>query len=140
VSVVTRLPRQVLTALLAAAALLALSAAQGFAQEEQPVAPLEVKVHRVVVPGTEAKLFANGLRVRASCNQDCLLFAKVKVSRDTARAIGLKNRVVGTAVREAFANQKRWIRVRLTKRAKQALAETDTPGGARFEVRVRALP
>jgi predicted outer membrane protein len=132
----TRLP---LLAVSAVAALLALPVAQGAAQEEEPVEPLEVAVHRVVVPGTEAKLFANGLRVRASCNQDCLLFAKAKVSQETADEIGLSNRVVGTAVREAPAGVKRWLRVQLTKRAKRALADSDT-SGARFEVRVRALP
>jgi hypothetical protein len=123
----------------AAIALLALPAAQGLAQDPEPVEPLEVSVHRMVVPQTEAKLFSNGIRVRASCNQDCLLFAKVKVTNQTAKAIGLDNRVVGTAVREATADVRRWLRVPLTKRAKQALAENDT-GGARFEVRVRALP
>jgi hypothetical protein len=123
----------------ALAAFLALPVARGLAQEEEPVEPLEVRVHRLVVPPTQEKLFANGLRVRASCNQDCLLFAKVQFPAVVAAELGLKSKVVGTAVRDAPANVKRWLRVDLRPAARKALAEHPDVDG-RFTVRVRALP
>ena len=108
------------------------------AQEEEPVEPLTIDVARYVIPNTRAKLVEKGVLVKAKCNLDCVIVVKVRLPKDVAREVGVKNRVIGSGAAGAKANQFRWVRARISKGAGRLLE--DFEGAGRLEVRIRALP
>jgi hypothetical protein len=95
-------------------------------------------VARYVIPNTRAKLIDKGVRVEARCNQDCVIVVKVKLPKNVARQIGVRNRVIGSGAAGAKADRFRWVRARINRRAGKLLE--DFEGGGRLEVRIRALP
>jgi hypothetical protein len=78
------------------------------------------------------------VRVEARCNQDCVIVVKVKLPKNVARQIGVRNRVIGSGAAGAKADRFRWVRARINRRAGKLLEEFE--GGGRLEVRFSALP
>lgn len=125
-----------LLGLLACLAVPALGGAPAMAEEVE--GPLTVDVKRIVIPDTRQKLVAKGIRVKASCSQDCVLVVKVRLPKDVANEVGVENRVIGSGAAGAKADRPRWVRARIKRGAGQLLQ--DFEGSGRLEVRIRALP
>jgi hypothetical protein len=134
-----RLRLPALAALAACLALPALGGAVAMAQEgDVEEEPLTIDVKRIVVPDTRQKLAQKGVRVKASCSQDCVLVVKIKLPQRIADQLGLDNRVIGSGAAGAKANTPRWVRARLNRGAGKLLEDYD--GGGNLEIRVRGLP
>lgn len=104
----------------------------------QEAEQLTLDVKRIVVPDTRKKLTNKGVRVKAGCNLDCVLVVKVKLPKDVAQEVGVKNRVIGSGAAGAKANRPRWVRAGINKGAGRLLE--DFQGSGRLEVRIKALP
>jgi hypothetical protein len=106
--------------------------------EPLPVAQPEVAVHQVLVPATREKLVSRGVTVQASCRPDCLLMLEVRVPKGVARKLGLRNRVIETAIAPATSDVPVFLRGPIKRSAREPLL--DFQGTARLQVRVTALP
>lgn len=119
-------------------ACLALSALGGALARAQTEEPLTIDVKRVLIPDTRRELVQKGVRVKASCNLDCVIVVKIKLPKDVAAEVGVSNRVIGSGAAGAKAHQARWVRASINKGAGKLLE--DFQGSGRLEVRIRALP
>jgi hypothetical protein len=127
--------------LIALAGLLAApgAAAQGPAPPPpEPAVQPVIDVQRVIVPSTRGKLVSRGVTVQASCTPDCLLVLRVSVPKGAARRMGLKGRVIGSAIAAAASGVPAFIRAPVRRGARGPLLEFE--GSARLQVRVTALP
>jgi uncharacterized delta-60 repeat protein len=95
-----------------------------------------VKIHRVVVANRWRKVIRNGVKVLASCDEDCTIVVEVKVSGRTAIRMRLKSLRFAYGTREAEAGEAEWVTARLTPSAKRGLRTYG--GGGRLQIRVRA--
>jgi uncharacterized delta-60 repeat protein len=96
-----------------------------------------VTVHKVVVPKKLGKLAKRGVRVLASCEQDCRIEVEVRVSRELADSMGLGSTLLGRGSVPAAAGERRWIRAKLTGAERRALLASG--GGGRLKVNVTGL-
>jgi uncharacterized delta-60 repeat protein len=96
-----------------------------------------IRVHRRIVPKTLKKLSRNGVRVQASCPQECRLVLELRVPRSVADSMGLRGTLIGRGSVLAAAGQKRWVLAKLTARARRAIRARS--GGGRMKIVIRGL-
>jgi hypothetical protein len=96
-----------------------------------------VHVHRVFVPRSRNKLASKGVRVLASCDQDCEIGVEVRVSRSAAGAMGLRGTLIAQGVAFADAGQRRWVRAKTFRSVRTALRSFT--GLARLRVNVTGV-
>jgi uncharacterized delta-60 repeat protein len=95
-----------------------------------------VKLHKLIVPSSRAKLMRRGVRARATCAVDCRLVLEVTVKPRLAAAMGLPGGVMARSSAPAKAGRARWITAYLTPRARRALASYS--GSGKLHARVIA--
>jgi uncharacterized delta-60 repeat protein len=96
-----------------------------------------VHVHKVVVPRSRAALGSLGVRVLASCDEDCRIVLEVEVSKAVAKAMGLKSTVLASGSVLAKAGERHWVLAKLTPGARRALRRYD--GAGRLHVNVTGV-
>jgi hypothetical protein len=111
------------------------SAPAAMAQEQGPIA---LDVQQVKIPATRAKLVRKGVQVRATCTPDCLLVVKLVLPKPVARKLGLKKRVIGSAIAVGASGQPVSARARIRRGVRGALLRYR--GDARMRIRIRAVP
>jgi uncharacterized delta-60 repeat protein len=94
-----------------------------------------VHVHRLLVPSSLHTLIRRGIRVLASCEQDCRIAVNVTVSEGVARRMGLGSLRFAHGSSNAQAGKRRWVIARLTRFAVRAMQTYD--GGGRFKISVQ---
>lgn len=93
-----------------------------------------VEVHKLVVPKSRQKLAARGVKVLASCDEDCRIVLELRVSQEIANEMGLTGTLLARASKPADAGERRWVRAKPTGAARRALRSYD--GGGRLQVDV----
>jgi uncharacterized delta-60 repeat protein len=96
-----------------------------------------VHVHKVVVPRSRAALGSLGVRVLASCDEDCQIELEVAVSKSVAQAMGLRSTVLANGSVLAKAGEWHWVLAKLTPAARRALRSYR--GAGRLHVNVTGI-
>lgn len=120
-----------ITAACAAFAIAIFSA--GVAAEAANV-PLTVK--SVNTPPTLDGLAERGIRVKATCERDCIVQVGVKLTPGKAAQLGLKRRSVGYGAKPAFAGREVLVVARIKPKALKALRANH---GGRFKIGIKGL-
>lgn len=79
-------------------------------------------IHRFVSPRTLQGIVKKGMRALVSCELACRAVLKVKVSKGTARDLGLSGRVIARGEKRLKADRRRWMKLRVTPQARPALS------------------
>jgi uncharacterized delta-60 repeat protein len=96
-----------------------------------------VTVHRLLAPRSMRKLAKRGVRVLASCDEDCQIVLEVRVSQAVANAMGLTGTVLARRFVDAAGGQPRWLWARFNGDVRRALR--GYAGGGRLQVHVTGV-
>jgi hypothetical protein len=103
---------------------------------EGTVAGPGVTIHKVIVPHTARKLIRKGIRVLATCDNDCRIVVDVRVSNSVALRMHLRSLRFAHGSAPARAGKRRWVVAPLTASAARGIQTYG--GGGHFQVKVRA--
>ena len=93
-----------------------------------------VQIHKLVIPRSMRKLARRGVKVLASCDEDCRIVLEVEVSGQTADDMGLTGTLLARGSAPASAGQLRWVRARFNADVRRALRRYAGSGRLRVNV------